>query len=166
MSLTEDQKKKAIQMAAEGRTLKSIREELNINNFAFYEFRLANPSFSNELARARQEGLEELGDSLLSIPVEEQDVQRARIRSENIRWLLSKRKPETYGDRLDLNVNQTVDIGTALAEAKKRALPQSYQPESQVEQVRDVTPQTTDTNTGAESVGMDAPTKSSDNIFD
>jgi terminase small subunit-like protein len=73
------------------------------------------------------EGLEQLADSLLTVADEYDDVQRGRLKSENIRWILSKRKPLTYGDRLEVNLTQTVDIGAALLEAKSRAaLPASY----------------------------------------
>lgn len=128
MRLTAEQKQIAIGLASQGKTLAEIRDAIGISQQEFWEYRQENSDFAEAFARARQEGLEELADGLLTITEEEHDVQKARLRSENVRWLLSKRKPHVYGDRIDLNVNQTIDINAALFEARQRAaLPMSYQ---------------------------------------
>lgn len=128
MRLTAEQKQIAIGLASQGKTLAEIRDAIGISQQEFWEYRQENSDFAEAFARARQEGLEELADGLLTITEEEHDVQKARLRSENVRWLLSKRKPHVYGDRIDLNVNQTIDINAALLEARQRAaLPMSYQ---------------------------------------
>ncbi len=108
-------------MAEEGHTLKRIRDALLVEATGFRNYLERNPAFKNRLALARQEGLEELADSLQDIADEIPDVLKARLKSENLRWILSKRKPLVYGDRLDVNVNQTIDIRSALSEAKQRA---------------------------------------------
>jgi hypothetical protein len=120
--ITNKQKKAAIRMAIEGRTLQQIHEELGCTCEAFYRLRQRDPAFAATFAAARGEGLELIADSLLTITETEPDVYRARVKSENIRWILSKRKPTTYGDKIDINVTQTVDIGAALIEAKSRAV--------------------------------------------
>ena len=78
--------------------------------------------FARIFALARQEGLDNLADDLLDIPDTCDDILKARLKSENTKWLLSKRKPQVYGERLDLHVNQTVDISTALKEARARTV--------------------------------------------
>jgi hypothetical protein len=75
---------------------------------------------------ARAEGYDELAEKTLGYADEYVDVQRARLQSENVRWLLSKVKPETYGDRLDLNVAERPDLNAALIAARARALPGRY----------------------------------------
>jgi hypothetical protein len=47
---------------------------------------------------------------------------RARVIAENNRWAASRRNSKKYGDRIDLNVTQTLDISGTLLEAKQRML--------------------------------------------
>lgn len=70
---------------------------------------------------AISEGIDALVASLATIPTEMQDRPFiARLKSENVRWLAARAKPEVYGDRLNLDVRQQVDIATTLIEARKR----------------------------------------------
>lgn len=131
--LTEEQKKLAIDMAAEGKSITQIVDSLCVSNHQFLMLRQNDPVFSESFERARHEGLEHIADNLLVVADEYADVQRARLKSDNAKWLLSKRKPKIYGDKIDVNINQTIDISGALSEAKQRALP-----------IRDVTPKEKD----------------------
>ena len=126
---TEEQLKIAIELAVEGKPLKEIIDAMFTNEYDFWHYKINFPEFSNKFENARQEGLEHLADQLIKIDETYTDVQRARLKSDNYKWLLSKRKPMTYGDRIDVNVNQTVDISMALNEAKERT-----------KSLRDVTP--------------------------
>ena len=121
IELTQEQQDLALTMAANGDTMRKIREALDVNAEQLRKYLVKYPLFQSSLASARQEGLEELADSLQDIPELISDVQRARLKSENLRWVLSKRKPQVYGDRIEVNMNQTVDIGAALLEARSRA---------------------------------------------
>jgi len=133
MDLSEEQKAKAIELAVEGESIGSIIEMICVSPYNFWRARQHDPLFAKLFEQARQEGLEHIADNLLTVHDEYEDVQRARLFSDNSKWLLSKRKPQIYGDRLDVNISQTIDIGSALAEARKRAqLPES--------QIKDVTP--------------------------
>ncbi len=120
ITLTEEQKQLALDLAAQGKSIKAIYSQLNISHSALWKYRQHDLKFEQDFACARQEGLEHNADELLDLVDEIPDVQKARLKSDNIKWILSKRKPATYGDRLDLNVNQTIDIGSALAEARNR----------------------------------------------
>lgn len=131
--LTEEQKKLAIDMAAEGKSITQIVDALCVSNYAFMKMRQHDPLFEQSFEHARHEGLEHIADNLLVVADEYTDVQRARLKSDNAKWLLSKRKPKIYGDKIDVNINQTIDISGALSEAKQRALP-----------IRDVTPKEKD----------------------
>lgn len=125
--LTEEQKKAAIELAIEGHSIRKILDKILISSYHFYRFKQTNPEFENIFATARLEGLEHLADDLLDIADDQSiDVNRARLKSDNSKWVLSKRKPQIYGDRLNLEVNTTIDIGTALKEARSRvALPKT-----------------------------------------
>lgn len=121
LELTEEQKTLAIELAEQGHTIKYIREELCLTQSAFSSYLKRHPDYNAMFTRARQDGLEELADSLQTIADEVEDVQRARLKSENLRWILSKRKPQVYGDKIEVSGNVTIDIGQALAEARARA---------------------------------------------
>lgn len=120
--LTNEQEALAIELATRGESLSTIIKELCVSESAFQAHRREDPIFADKFHAARQDGIELIADSLMNVANEFADVQRGRLHSDNIRWLLSKRKPDTYGERIDLNVNQTIDISGALKEAKQRAL--------------------------------------------
>jgi len=122
VQLTEEQKNTAIELAIEGMSLRRILDKILISSYHFYKYKQSNPKFEDNFATARLEGLEHLADDLLDIADDHSiDVNRARLKSDNSKWVLSKRKPQIYGDRLNLEVSTTIDIGTALNEARKRA---------------------------------------------
>jgi len=47
----------------------------------------------------------------------------ARVVSDNIKWVASKRYKERYGDKLDIAVTHIIDLKSAIAEARARSLP-------------------------------------------
>jgi hypothetical protein len=120
--LTEEQVARAIELASAGEPLRIIINEILLNEYEFFIYKQNNPSFSKKFEQARQEGLEHIADGLITIADDYADVQRGRLKSENARWLLSKRKPSVYGDKVDIHVSQTIDISSALNEAKARAM--------------------------------------------
>lgn len=163
MKLNDDQKNTAVELALKGSRLKEIRDAIGVSVGQFQSVLESDISFAARFARARATGHDEKAETLLTIPDEEPDVQKARLKSDNVKWFLAKLKPETYGDRIDLNVNQTVDIGGALADARARLLPTQ-----QTEQIKDVQPLVDssinqETTTGLESVPLP---KSIDDLID
>jgi hypothetical protein len=122
VKLTKEQEVVALEMACAGEPIKKIIEAILVSEHEFWLYKEHNPDFQSNFERARQEGLEHMADSLITIYDHEQDVQRARGKSDNFKWLLSKRKPQVYGDKIDINVNQTIDISGALNEARQRSL--------------------------------------------
>lgn len=120
--LTEPQKKRAIQLALDNKKISEIIAELGVTQYRFWKCKKADPNFEIDFNSARTDAMDDLTDELLTVHDDEPDVQRARLKSDNIKWVAAKRSPKTYGDRIDLNVNQTVDIGGALKEARARAL--------------------------------------------
>lgn len=141
---TEEQLETAIQMASKGEPLKRIIDECLLESeYKFWLYRQHYPDFTNNFEQARQEGLEHLADGLMTAHDEYTDVQRARLKSDNAKWLLSKRKPEIYGDKVDIHVSQTIDITAALTEARARA--QIPAPEQAVLDVTPKNPSDSDT---------------------
>lgn len=136
--LTSEEKEIALGHAVEGLSLREIFRTIKIGPREFYEALKQDPSFSTEFQRVREIGLDLRVESLIHIADDCENmtqVHAARIKSDNIKWVASKINPRMYGDRIDLNVNQTVDIGAALAAAASRVMPllTTPQPEREVE---------------------------------
>lgn len=120
--ITPEVEERAIALALSGKTLTKILADLQIDRVKFWKYRKHNRSFANDFAQAVAEGQHAQVDRLQDICEEYPDVMQARLVSENIRWSASKKLPSVYGDRLEVNV-QTIDLTSALEEAKRRALP-------------------------------------------
>ncbi|MCA9339391.1 MAG: hypothetical protein KDA17_00595 [Candidatus Saccharibacteria bacterium] len=121
-TLTDEQKSTAIELAAMGESLKNIADSICVTTQYLSKCRSHDQAFDAIFERARLEGLELIADSLLTIADDIEDVQRARLKSDNFKWLLSKRKPKIYGDKIDVNITERVDISLALSEARARVM--------------------------------------------
>ena len=104
--------------------LQDIVLELGITTSTLYRWSESSPLFAAAFARARDTGIDVLVDSLVGLAETEQDVYRARLKSDNIKWLAERRARRRYGQQIDLNITERVDLGGTLIEARKRsALP-------------------------------------------
>lgn len=75
-------------------------------------------------ARAKEIRADLLADEALKIVDDPNiDAQRARNQMTMRQWLAAKLAPKTYGERIDLNVNQSISIDGALMEARQRLRP-------------------------------------------
>lgn len=109
--------------------MKVALEIRSLKKSGFYNGLDEYPDLQTIYLRAQQAAADSDVDEIKDIADNDPDSQRARNRIDARKWIASKRNPAIYGDRIDLNVNQVIDIGTALAEARKRAmLPVSDQP--------------------------------------
>lgn len=121
--LSDDQKRRVLKAALEGKTLKVIREELGIDIETFHRTKRKDKAFAEDWEEARLEGFDERADALLDLSRDETiAVDRAKLISDNTRWLLSKQKAKTYGDKIDLNVSKQLDLGSILQEARERKI--------------------------------------------
>jgi len=77
-------------------------------------------------ARATELRADLLADEALHIADTQDDAAKARNQIQVRQWLASKLYAKRYGDRIDLNVTQTLDVGATLAEARARLLPTRY----------------------------------------
>jgi hypothetical protein len=74
-------------------------------------------------ARATEIRADLMADEVITIAdCEVTDPQRARNQMQARQWLASKQHSRRYGDRIDLNVSQTLDVSVTLAEARARLL--------------------------------------------
>ena len=119
---TQEQLDVAIELATKGESLQNIIDAILTTEYRFHKYRQMTHEFEVAFSQARQEGLEYIADGLLNAHKEEIDVQRGRLKSDNAKWLLAKRKPSVYGDKVDIHVTQTIDISHALIEARSRVV--------------------------------------------
>ena len=107
---------------AQGQIIKKVREKYHIPEHAWRKSNLRSSLFNRAVIFARSQGYDEIADSLLEIPDTYNDVQRANLKSANIKFLLGKRKPEVYGERVDINLKGSIDLVGAIREAQDRVL--------------------------------------------
>jgi hypothetical protein len=127
MASGEDKARAVIQDILVEKSIKACLIKHGISAQSFYELLNANPTLANQYARAQQAKVEFYADEIIEISDTEEDANKARVRVDARKWIASKLSPAKYGERIDLNVNSNVDLNIALAEAKRRALPSSYQ---------------------------------------
>lgn len=126
--MTSEMMDRAIDLLASGLTLKKTAENLGINVQTIAYHYHEDGDFFQRCSRAQMFAVEIKVDQLNEIAEAEPDVNRARLQCDNIKWTASKRHVQRYGDRLDVNVTQTVDVKSALNEGLSRALlPPRYQ---------------------------------------
>ena len=148
-----------------GASIKKTLEKFKVTAWAFYQTIDSDPILSREYARAQQVRAELLADEIVDIADDAVDAGKARNQIDVRKWYASKMQPAKYGDRIDLNVNQTVDIGAALVEARARAmLPDSYT--TNVEEAQVVETVTLPLLEAPDSESVEHPNKNeSDEIF-
>lgn len=107
-------------LAAEGKSLRQMAQDMGCEPDLIATYRRKSPLFEQQFACARLNGLELLADDLITADQDVTDVMKARLRSENLRWLLARRIPHQYGDRLNVDVSGTIDLRAALQDANSR----------------------------------------------
>ncbi len=126
IDLTNDQKEQIIEKTLSGMTMITICNELDIPRRSIHTMIQRDPLFAKELANARAEYAHDQVEYMRTIYNDCEtltDAQIARGQSENIRWEVSKRVPEVYGDSINLNVKHSVDLSKVLEAAAGRAIP-------------------------------------------
>ena len=114
---------KIFDLVASGQTIESLCGTVGISCGSFYDWLEKVPSRAESLARARARGAHSLAEQTISIAdaATRDDVQVAKLRSDN-RWrLASKLNPEVYGDKQQPLIN--IDLGSmALDALRKRVI--------------------------------------------
>lgn len=108
-----------------GETQASIRRDMLISPGSWYNHFIhkADPKLSELFARALAAGADARADDIIDIADTDPDPQRARNRIDARKWNAAKARPEKYGERIDLNVNQKLDIKGARTAALDRLRP-------------------------------------------
>lgn len=115
------QKAEAIEWAYQGKTQSAIARDLGVAIKTIKKAAVDDLIFGQEYGRALDAGLDALVDQLIDNCDTEENLGLLRQRSDNIKWVAGKRGHQRYGDRLEVNLNQTIDLSGALIEARKRS---------------------------------------------
>jgi len=117
----------AIDLISQGYTKTAACDESNINIATFSNYITNNRELQELLEEAEQRGADAMADALVSIDNHglygHTNPQMAKVISDNIKWVLSKRRPKDFGDRIEVNHNITADraITDALLAGRRRA---------------------------------------------
>lgn len=84
---------------------KVLRDDGMPNRSTVYDWLSQNKDFSDNYARANKIRREERFELMEDIPDQVEDVQRARLKVDVLKWQLSKEEPKKYGDKLDMTTN-------------------------------------------------------------
>jgi hypothetical protein len=117
---------KIIDYLYQGKTLTQAFKDFGVSPQTFYTFRNENPFIAECLARAQDDYADLLVDSAIELSDNQPDVNRARIQVDIRKWAASKYKPHRYGDRIDMNVNGTLDFKAALEQREQALLLRRY----------------------------------------
>lgn len=89
-----------------GESLLSITKEEHMpDRVSVYRWIEAHEEFRNNYARAKELQAETYEDMMLDTARTEDDVNRARLIVDTMKWTASKLKPKKYGDKVDLTTN-------------------------------------------------------------
>jgi hypothetical protein len=85
---------------ANGRSLRSVCSSASMPTTSMvYRWLNEHPEFQEQYVRAREKQADYFADSVHDIAQFEEDVARARVRIDAIKWHASKLAPKRYGDR-------------------------------------------------------------------
>lgn len=117
----------AIEEISMGATKTMACDKANISIATFDNYVNNNKTLTDMYNEADQRGGDAMADALLQIDTHklygQSDPKMAKVMSDNIKWLLSKRKQKQYGDKLEVTHNITADkaITDALIAGRNRA---------------------------------------------
>lgn len=109
------------QLAA-GKSIRTACKAADMPSIAtVYNWMNSNPEFLEQYARAKQDAADAMAEDIMDIAddstndymeytygdqtvtrLNQENIQRSKLRIETRRWLMSKYKPKRYGDKLDL----------------------------------------------------------------
>lgn len=143
-SYTEDMGLRICEHIMQGKafTWEKLREEGLPSPSTIFRWLEDNESFRLRYARAREIQATIYADEILTIADTCEDANKARLQVDARKWHASKTAPKVWGDLQRVEVNTTINVATAHAEALMRLAGQAKQIEQQPidAQYKDITP--------------------------
>lgn len=103
-----------LERLADGEGLNAICQDDGLPSASAVRYWAAtdHDGFAVRYTSARARGLEHIADEIVSIADTETDPNKARVRVDARKWVLSKLNPKVYGDKLDLNHSGEMTVKT------------------------------------------------------
>lgn len=141
MTCTVEQAHTIIDCVAEGRSVRSVCKEYNYSRWSFYALLDKDGVLANRLLQAcaiRDEGTEE---EIIEIADGDEEVAKVRNRLDARYKVLAARRPQRWGQKLDLSIGIKPDARAAEQRADQRVMRLSSDLERErIGQLIDVTP--------------------------
>lgn len=148
MQLSKTKAQEVITSVSNGSTLTAALKLHGVTRESFRKYIERDFQALGEYMAARRDAADLRAEEILEIADTDPDPLRARNRIDARKWYASKLDPKVYGERIDVNVQQRVDLTSVLDEARKRALPICDQDPHANGQVIETTGQTIDNPAG------------------
>jgi len=103
IDLTDELAQELYRRVMAGKNLYNICQAKDMpNRDKIYDWLSTNTIFADNYARACKIRREDKFERLEEVADKEEDVQRARLKIDVIKWQLSKEEPRKYGDKMDV----------------------------------------------------------------
>lgn len=138
-----------------GEAISAICREYGITPYHYQKYLKSDSLFQSKLETAQQISAECKVDELIALAdgIESAaDAAIARVKSENIKWLATKQYREKYGEKMEVNVHQTLDLSKVLAAASARVAPILHQEKQTIDVTPRIDYETENKTTGLEPV--------------
>lgn len=146
---------RVIDLVLDGCSLREAVKRVGISPKKFSHALQGDKAAALAYARALEIKADLLADDIIQIADTAEDAAKARNQIDSRKWIASKLYAQRYGERIDLNVTQTIDIGSTLAEARARLRPISDQSNIIDSQAIDITDAINSRSTDKQSVDND-----------
>jgi hypothetical protein len=87
---------------------------------AFWKWYGDHPDFAEKIDRSKAARARAMAEKTIDIADNAVDPQKAKVQSENRKWLASKYNRQEFGDKLDVQHTHVLDITEDLAQANAR----------------------------------------------
>jgi len=118
--ITAEVEDKIIELLKSGKNITQTSKIIGVHPSTIWSHKETYPLFATKFTSARIAGVEILVDELQDVADNYSDPQKGRLKSDNLKFIIQHRDPANWSDKIQLDINQNIDIRGALDEAKNR----------------------------------------------
>lgn len=96
---TQKRKDEFCRMIAEGYSARAACRYFKMDMATLYRHVRDDETFRNQYARAKEDAADTYVDEMMRIADEEEDVNRAKLKIDARKWVASRMKPKSWGDK-------------------------------------------------------------------